>query len=169
MLNRDAIESMLKKNGIPFAVTVHPAIYNMEEAAAVTLPWPQDEAKNLFLRDDKKRQYYLLSVKGDKPVDLKALRTVAQSRPLSLAAADDLKAMLELEPGAVTPFGLLNKSNCGVIFWIDEEFFQGEGRIGVHPNDNTATLWLNVNDLLTILKHKGIEVQRLTVPLKGNN
>ena len=30
--------------------------------------------------------------------------------------------------------------------------------IGVHPNDNTATVWLNVMDLIEIIKEHGNEI-----------
>ena len=64
--------------------------------------------KNLFLRDDKKRHYYLVVVKKDKAVDLKGLRALLGSRPLSFASEQDLSRCLGLPKGAVTPLGILN-------------------------------------------------------------
>ena len=43
----------------------------MEEVAKIQLPYPEADAKNLFVRDDKKRRYYMITVQGDKRVDLK--------------------------------------------------------------------------------------------------
>ena len=37
----------------------------------VKLPYPEADVKNLFIRDDKKRSYYLITVKGDIPKDFK--------------------------------------------------------------------------------------------------
>ena len=73
-MNREETLTVLKQNGIAFELFEHPAIFNMEEAAEIDLPWPEDEAKNLFVRDDKKRNYYLITVKGGKRVDLKQFR-----------------------------------------------------------------------------------------------
>lgn len=56
----------------------------MEEADAVDLPYPEWGAKNLFVRDDKKRNYYLITMKGNKRVDLKAFRRQRGLRALSL-------------------------------------------------------------------------------------
>ena len=54
-----------------FEITEHGAVFNMAELEAVKLPYPDADAKNLFVRDDKRRNYYLITVKGDKRVDLK--------------------------------------------------------------------------------------------------
>ena len=55
----------------------------------------------------------------------------------------------------MTPFGLLNDSECRVHFYIDRDFWQGSGLIGVHPNDNTATVWLQAEDLVALLREHG--------------
>ena len=60
----------LRAHGVDFEITEHPAVFNMEELGAVELPYPEWDAKNLFVRDDKKRNYYLITVRGDKRVDL---------------------------------------------------------------------------------------------------
>ena len=46
----------------------------MEEAHTIKLPYPNASAKNLFIRDDKKQNYYLLTVKGDNKVNLKEFK-----------------------------------------------------------------------------------------------
>ena len=60
-------------------------------------------------------------------------------------------------PGSVTPLGLLNDPDRSVQFYLDRDF-EG-GRIGVHPNDNTATVWLSTRDLLDLLREHGSPVQ----------
>jgi Ala-tRNA(Pro) deacylase len=66
-------------------------------------------------------------------------------------------ARLHLAPGSVTPLGLLNDPDRSVQFYLDRDF-EG-GRIGVHPNDNTATVWLSTRDLLDLLREHGSPVQ----------
>ncbi len=145
--------------GVWHEITEHKAVYNMAELAEVELPYPEADAKNLFVRDDKKRNYYLITVTGDKRVDLKAFRKAQGLRPLSFAAAEDLEAILQLTPGAVTPLGLLNDTEHRVTLFLDSAFLAEPGIIGVHPNDNTATLWLKAGDLMEILKSNGSTVQ----------
>ena len=60
--------------GVDFEVTEHPAVFNMAEVAEIPLPHPEADAKNLFVRDDKKLHYYMITVQGDKRVDLKKFR-----------------------------------------------------------------------------------------------
>ena len=105
----------------------------MEELAQVTLPYPDRDAKNLFVRDDKRRNYYLITVRGDKRVNLKEFRRRQGTKPLTFASPEELQAILGLIPGAVTPFGLLNDEECRVHFYIDRDFWQGSGLIGGAP------------------------------------
>ena len=130
----------------------------MEELAGVELPYPEADAKNLFVRDDKKRSYYLITVKGDTRVDLKEFAAKHGTRKLSFASPDDLMAILGLIPGAVTPLGLLNDGERRVIFYLDSAFIGEPGLIGVHPNDNTATVWMKTEDLIDMIKEHGNDV-----------
>ena len=161
--DKAAVYRLLTERGIWHEITEHPAVYNMEEMAAVDLPYPEADGKNLFLRDDKKRHYYLLTLRGDKRVDLKAFRQANGTRPLSLASAEDLQAKLGLLPGAVTPLGALNDREGQVEVFLDQDFLAPPGLIGVHPNDNTATLWLRTEDLIALLRDHGTAVRVVPV------
>ncbi len=152
-MNKAETYQYLTEHGIHFEITEHEAVYNMEELDAVDLPYPDCDAKNLFVRDDKKRNYYLITVKGSKRVNLKEFRKKHGLRNLSFASSDDLAAMMELIPGAVTPLGLLNNQDCNIVLYMDAEF--SDGLIGVHPNDNTATVWMQTNDLVQIIREHG--------------
>lgn len=147
----------LKEQKIDFEVTEHKAVFNMEELNTVELPYPEWDAKNLFVRDDKKRNYYLITVKGDKRVDLKEFRKQHGLRALSFASAEDLRSIMGLEPGSVTPLGILNDSEHKVHFYLDNEF--AGNKIGVHPNDNTATVWMQANDLMRLIENHGNETE----------
>ena len=64
--------------------------------------------------------------------------------------------IMGLKPGSVTPFGVLNDDELRVKVFFDSAF---GGLIGVHPNDNTATVWLNINDLADIIRRHGNSVE----------
>ena len=154
-MNKAETYQFLTEQHVPYEVTEHKAVFNMEELESITLPYPEWNAKNLFVRDDKKRNYYLITVKGDKRVDLKGFRKQHGLRPLSFASAEDLFAMMRLQPGSVTPLGILNDTEHRVRFYLDSEFVGN--KIGVHPNDNTATVWMRANDLMELIQKCGNE------------
>lgn len=67
--------------------------------------------------------------------------TAAQQRPL--------------QTGSVTPFGLLNDADATVRWFLDRALLEGDGVIGVHPNTNDATVWMNTRDLIAIIEEHG--------------
>lgn len=73
-MNKQQIYDYLRRENIWHEITEHEAVYNMTELSNIETPYPEYGAKNLFVRDDKKRNYYLITVKGDKQVDLKEFR-----------------------------------------------------------------------------------------------
>ena len=155
-MNKSETYKYLNDRGISYEITEHKAVFNMEELGDVELPHPEWDAKNLFVRDDKKRNYYLITVRGDKRVNLKEFRKDNGLRPLTFASAEDLLEFTGLTPGSVTPLGLLNNAECPVHFYMDESFTGN--LIGVHPNDNTATVWLKSDDLVKLLSDHGVDV-----------
>lgn len=163
-MNKQDVYAFLDNAGIWHEITEHAAVFTMEELTDVVLPYPDADAKNLFVRDDKKQNWYLITVKGDKRVNLKEFRKTHGTRPLSFASADELKAVLELFPGSVSPFGLLNDAECKVRFYLDADFINSpDGIVGIHPNDNTATVALKAVDLIDIVKKHGNPVDVVTL------
>ena len=102
-----------------------------------------------------------MTVQGNKRVNLKEFRKKNNTRPLSFASEEELMAILGLFPGAVTPLGLLNDTEHKVQCFIDRAFLDAPGIIGVHPNDNTATVFLKTRDLIEMIQMNGNVVQIL--------
>lgn len=163
-MNKQEVCEYLRSASVDFEVTEHPAVYNIAEMNALGLPHPEAVAKNLFVRDDKKRNYYLITVKSDKQVNLKEFQQKYGTRKLSFASADDLAAIMGLAAGEVSPFGLLNDAERRVRFCLDADFTSApENLIGIHPNDNTATVWLRASELVRLVSELGFEVQSVEV------
>lgn len=161
--SKQAVYNYLDSLAIRYETTEHKAVHTMDELSETCLPHPEAIAKNLFVCDDKKQDYYLITVKSGKRVNLKALRRAYGTRPLSLAGEDALQDILRLTPGSVTPLGILNDTTCRVHFFLDKDFLTFPAIIGIHPNDNTATIWLNTEDLLYIIRTHGNEVTVVSV------
>lgn len=154
-MDKQGIYDFLREKGIDFEVTEHKPMFSMNQLCDVHLPYPEADSKNLFVRDDKKRNYYLITVRGNKKADLRDFQQSNGTRRLSFASAEDLMQMLKVVPGCVSPFGLLNNDDRNVQFYVDESFKEDRGLMGIHPNDNTATVWIKMSDLLDIIKEHG--------------
>ncbi len=153
----------MEERGLWFEVTEHQPVRNMEEIASVPLPYPEANAKNLFVRDKKRRDYYMITVQGDKRVDLREFRQKNGTRYLTFASPEELRELLGLVPGAVSPFGLLNDRERRVQLFLDEALTAPPGLIGLHPNNNTATLWMKTADLIALLREHGSTVRVLPI------
>ena len=53
-MNKQQIYDYLRQENIWYEVTEHEAVYNMAELSNIEIPYPECDAKNLFVRDDKK-------------------------------------------------------------------------------------------------------------------
>lgn len=156
MIDMPTLLARLDAGRISYELFEHAPVFNMAEARALERPYPEAEAKNLFVRDDKKRRYFLLTVQAEKHVDLQRFRVEHGLRRLSFASAEDLHALLGLIPGAVTPFGLLNDEVRRVEFFLDSDFLKHGALIGLHPNSNTATVFLKTEALVSFLASAGV-------------
>ncbi|MST79392.1 prolyl-tRNA synthetase associated domain-containing protein [Lactobacillus equicursoris] len=162
-MNKQETYQWLTDHQIPYEVTEHKPVFSMEDLRDVHLPYPEANAKNLFVHDRKKRHFYLILVRGEKRVDLKAFAKQQGLKSLSFCSEDDLKAILGLTPGSVTPLGLLNDDERRVHFYIDAEF--AGNKVAAHPMENTATVWLNADDLVQLVRDHGNEAEYVDIPV----
>ena len=107
MLESD-VYKYLESNHIEYELIRHEAAYTIEEIEKMNIKGYEYVVKNLFVRDDKKRHYYLIVVKKDAVVNMKELQSKINSRRLSFASEEDLKKYLSLSHGEVTPLGIFN-------------------------------------------------------------
>lgn len=147
----EEILSLLHQNSIPYELATHPALYHMEEG--LSLPHPEAVGKNLFLKERKGGRYFLVTLPRNAKADFQRLREFFSSGPLTMASPEELKEILGLGLGCATPFGLLKDPTCRVEWGLDG-WFRGK-LIGVHPNLNTATVYLAADGLFQLLKTMG--------------
>ena len=152
-MTRKELIQFLDEKGIQYEITEHVPVFTIEEMLEAKLPYPEIIAKNLFVRDDKKKNYYLISVQEERKINLKEFQEQFGTRKLSFASENDLMAIMGLIKGAVTPFGLLNDEEKKVHFYIGKEFIGG--KIGIHPLENTATVWMKTDDLINMVQEHG--------------
>lgn len=150
---RQQILDRLTDGGVPYQLVEHPAALTMEDMESFGVTRQGLIAKNLFLRDHKGKQHFLVVVAGDKQVDLKTLGGLLGTR-LSFASEERLEKYLHLQKGAVTPLGvLLDEGRDVEVIW--DEDLAGQACVGVHPADNTATVLLCFEDLARLVADHG--------------
>ncbi len=155
VMGKQEVVALLNERGVAFDMVEHEAVYTMEGMDELQLPFAQEVVKNLFLRDDKKRNYYLVVMPEDKPANIKELRATLEARPLRFASEEDLAKYLGVIAGAVTPFGALNDPE-GIVQVVFDEDLRSHSGLGVHPNDNTATLHVPLDAILAIYDEREI-------------
>ena len=150
------IFELLDALGIKFKILEHAAVYTVEESRQLKIfeKLGGQACKNLFLRT-KHGEFYLLTLQADKRADLKLVAKNLGLPRLSFASEAELEQILGLKSGAVTPLGIINDVNKKVRLIIDAEL-AGKTLL-LHPNTNTATIALDFEDLLKIIRHTAHE------------
>ncbi|MCG7377610.1 prolyl-tRNA synthetase associated domain-containing protein [Paenibacillus sp. ACRSA] len=156
MLDKQGFYHLLDSHNINYESIEHPAVYTMEEIFSYQIPHTEHIVKNLFLRDDKKRNYYLVTIAGTKSVDLRSLSETIPSRKLSFASEKDLVELLRLEKGHVNPMGVFNNIQQNVTVVFDKDLVGQQ--IGIHPMENTATVFLEFEDVKALITAHGSNI-----------
>lgn len=156
MNNRENILKRLDELNIKYEIAEHKAAFTMDELNEMGLNDDNAICKNLFLRDYKGKRHMLVVLRGDKQADLVKIREEIDSTRLSFASDERLAKYLDVLKGSVSPLGLINDCSEAVEVYFDEDI-KNMPRLGFHPNDNTATVFLSfgeVNSYIESTNHK---------------
>lgn len=159
---KEKVFDFLQQSGIAYEVSEHPAVYTMEEMAQLGLDKLGIIPKNLFVRDGKGRQHFLITAAADTHIDLKALGEKLGVKKLSFASAERLQQYLGVTAGCVSPFGVLNDTQNAVTVIFDSKL-AGLPKLGVHPNVHNATVWLSFEDLCKAIQKAGNTIQIIEI------
>ncbi len=150
----DQLYARLEALGIAVTHHEHPPLHTVEESKALRGTLPGGHVKNLFLRD-KKSTIWLVVADEDRAIDMKTLRRIIGGKgSLSFGRPELLLEVLGVQPGAVTPFSLINDTDRRVNVVLDKDFMAHE-IVNCHPLVNTATTAIRSADLLTFIKACG--------------
>ena len=149
MTREETVYNYLNEHDIPFSSYNHPEGKTIEEAKQ----WWHDDGslhcKNLFFRNHKGNRHYLVCFDCDKELDIHYLEQrlkaslQAKGQPscgkLSFASPERMMRYLGLEPGSVSPFGLINDQDNHVHLFLDEDI-RNAPLLSFHPNDCRGTV-----------------------------
>lgn len=133
------VKAYLEKNSIAYTWYEHPAVFTCEDAAIHCKHVPGIPVKNLFLRDKEHEAYFLVVLPDHKRLKVHDLEKQWGVKKLRFGTPDELRAMLGLEPGSVSPLGLVHDTENAVQVLVDEEVWNADA-VSIHPNINTASL-----------------------------
>ena len=147
--------ALLDRLGIEHSTIEHPPFFTVEEAR----PWhdriPGLHCKNLFIKD-RKGGIWLVVMPAEKRADLGWIEKAVGAPRFSFARPEVLQEVLELTPGSVTPFGLINDTARRVRVILDQEMLDSEW-MNVHPLHNAASTTLRTADLVRFIRALGYE------------
>lgn len=147
---------------INYKVVHHQAVYTIEQMDELGITNLDDVCKNLFLRDYKGKRHFIVVLDKDKQADLKKMREQLGTSALSFASEERLEKYLQLSKGAVTPFGIINDTDCAVEVIFDQDLV-GKNSLGFHPNENTATVWVSFDDIKKVIQQNGNTITYITI------
>ncbi len=164
MEREEKVLAFLREHNIAFTNYNHPEGKTIEEAKQ----WWEDDGsihcKNIFLRNHKGNQHYLVCLHCDYDLDIHELEhrlkaaLLAQGKTapgkLSFASPERMMRYLGLEPGSVSPFGLINDTEHHVHLFLDSRLQQAE-TLSFHPNDCRGTVVISRTEFERYLKIVG--------------
>lgn len=158
-----AVKDKLESLQISFEVVEHPPALTTEEADGYIEGIDGVRTKSMFLTNKKKTAYYLLIMDDQKRLDMEAFKEITGANRIKMASSDSLMAKMQLSPGVVSIFGLLNNSEGDIHVYFDQEIL-AEKRMSFHPNTNEKTIFLDSSDVLKFVEALGFEVQIVALP-----
>lgn len=143
----------LTELGVRTTTHEHPPVMTVEESKDLYEKIPGWHSKKLFLKDAK-GVLWLVVADAMRPIDLKQLPDAIGSKRLSFGSAELLVEILEVPPGAVTPFALINDEAHRVNVVLDRSMFEHTAA-NFHPLENTATTAIAPKDLVRFVERCG--------------
>ncbi len=147
--------------GISTKTHDHVPVFTVEEAKQVHGNIPGGHCKNLFCKDEKGALWLIVALQ-DAIINLKAAPAKIGSRRLTFAKPELLMEVLGVEPGSVTPFGLINDSPPRTHVVL-EQHMMAQDLLNFHPLQNNASTTITSGDLLIFIRSCGHEPRTIAL------
>jgi len=145
----------LQKNKIEYKLFEHIAVFTVQEADIIDQDIDCMHTKNLFLVD-RFDNFYLFTLFAHSRLPIKNFGKKYWLKDLSFGSPQDLKDKLNLTPGSVSIFGLIN--NPKIKLFIDKKIREIP-KVWRHPNINTATVVIDSDWLKSFLNILNIDFE----------
>ncbi len=154
MRGQPELYSYLDSLGIRYEYHEHPPVPTIDAALKHWKDLNSGRCKNIFFRNHKGNRHYLVILEHRRHLNIHDLEKRLKQGKLSFASDKRLNKWLGLDPGSVSPLGLINDHTKHVYLFIDKNLLAFE-RLAFHPNINTASLVISLNDFIKFLDTRG--------------
>ncbi len=150
---RQDLFTFFEKLGIATTTVEHIPVFTVEDAKQVHHNIPGGHCKNLFCKDEKGVLWLIVALE-DARIDLKAAKDKIGSKRLTFGKPELLMEILGIEPGSVTPFGLINDKAALVNVVLDAAMMRHVD-LNFHPLKNDATTTISSANLKSFITATG--------------
>lgn len=147
---RQAVFDFLDRHGIRYSWYAHPEAPTVDIARRYWRKDGSQHCKNLFFRNHKGNRHYLVSFDCDRTLAIRDLEQRLGQGKLTFASPERMERWLGVQPGSVSPFGLINDPAHHVHLFLDKRLEQRDA-YSFHPNDNRATVVIAHDEFLRYL------------------
>lgn len=147
------VYNLFEKLDIKYEIINHPALFKSTDSEHEKIDFKGAVCcKNLFIKDPKINEYFLVSLEISKRADLKLIANKLNTNRLTFAKEEELYENLGVKSGSASVLNIMLKPHTKVKFVIDDELLNFE-KVCFHPNVNTASVSFNPDKIEEILKH----------------
>lgn len=148
----EEVIDIFEKLNIEYNLVRHPAVFGKADDEKIKdIDFGGVVCKNLFVKDKKANQYYLVSLPKDKRANLKKISDEIGCARFSFGNDEELWEKLHIKPGSVSILNVIGAPDTDVIFVIDKDILNIP-KVSFHPNDNTASVVFKPDNIETIMK-----------------
>tara|TARA_B100001123_G_C14910439_1_gene867583 strand:- start:172 stop:711 length:540 start_codon:yes stop_codon:yes gene_type:complete len=153
MATTDDLFAMLDKFNIPTKTHAHRPVRTVEENRSLRGALPGMHCKTLFFKD-RKDGFWLCAMEETLKLNIRTLSDLIGSTRLSFAKPERVKSKLGVEPGAISPFALINNPQNDINMIFDATLMAARV-VNFHPLVNDRTTAINPDDLLLFIQACG--------------
>ncbi len=153
MATPDDLFARLEALDIETETHSHPPAYTVEESRGLRGDLPGTHCKTLLFKD-KKAALWLCVVEESRRLNIRALSDALGAARLSFARPEIVEKHLGIQPGAVTPFALINDTDAVINVALDSEVMAAEITY-FHPLTNDRSTAIAPADLLRFIEASG--------------
>lgn len=153
----EKIQQILNELNIETSIVEHEPAVTTELADKFIEGLEGVRTKSMFITNKKKKNFYLVILDDSKRLDMSKFQEIVGDKQLRLVSEELLHEKMKLQPGVVSPFGLLFNTDHDIKFYFDKDIAEQSIQT-FHPNTNTKTMFIKTTDLFKFVEKIGYEV-----------